>query len=141
MKVTNFPFSDQAQVMVSDGQGGSSLTTINFTVLSDTETFFLTDANSNRGTLVGTLLVQDEFHFYNSVIDNVSSGVDYIDLFYSTIDGDTIKLSGDYFAVEDIVANGTFNETNEQLHLRHLSDRCDDCFNSSFGSNRFLPMT
>jgi Cadherin-like domain/RTX calcium-binding nonapeptide repeat (4 copies) len=112
IEATNFPILDQAQVMVSDGQGGESSTTINFTVLSDMETLFFTDANSNRGTLVGTLLVQDQFNFYNSVSEGVSSGVDYLDLFYSAIDNDTIRLSGDSFAADEIIASQTIDAAN-----------------------------
>ena len=97
---------DQFQVMVTDPDGGSSITTVSITQADSFEYVNFVSGNYNDGALVGSLLLQDVFSFNNS-IEGEDSGIDYL---YGFASGeDLIELYGDFDTLEDILASESFD--------------------------------
>ena len=107
-----FESLDQFQVKITDADGGFTIETVNVNVVPEAEFTNYVDANNNRGALVGTTFVADQFYFYNSNVFEISTGIDFLENF--TSGEDVIFLDGDYFAVTDIISNAVFDGASER---------------------------
>jgi hypothetical protein len=106
--------SDSFQVKLTDGAGDFTIIDVNITLVTTEGYVNIVGANSNRGALVGSLGIPDEFLFTND-FEGANSGVDYLKGFQAA--RDTIRLLGESYDAQDIVDNVTTNEAGEYIYI------------------------